>query len=234
MPSQSFHAAVVANEQHQCQHRGCSRLRVGINAWCMPCLQKTRQYGHPAARPLRPSLWAFERRQVQQLLAANADHPGLRCVLSVLNDWSARASGDEAAFKGAREVARLARHGVSSLDLLTEAAAFSVWLQQNHHRLPDQRACDFAMSRALFALAPRPRRMTRGPGGGWPVTGTAPASQSYSPKPLPSGLAYVGAHLRTVLAPFLANVAHSLELQQQQQADLQAAMRAPLRAPQAA
>jgi hypothetical protein len=234
MASPTFQYAVAANERTHCDnHKNCGGLRAGINRFCAACLPRSRLYGHPEARLLRPSMWATERQRVAQLLAVNADHPGLRAVMSFLDGWSARACANGQAFKGAEDVARVARHGVSTMTVLTELAAFHVWLQRNPHGLPDQRACDFAMSRAVFGLAPRPRRFVRA-GGRWPVGDTMTAKNSYSPKPRASGLAYVGGHLREVLGPFLANVALSIEQQDQQKADYLSAMRAPLRAPEAA
>lgn len=208
-------------------------MRQGLSRWCKDHTTRGLRYGHADAGPLRPKQWAAERRAVLELLEANADHPGLQQVLSVLSSWSAKARSNEDAFKGADEIARLARHGITSLDILSEVCACWTWLQQNPHALPvgSDRAADFAISRAVFQLAPRPRRQTRGPGGYWPVTVKAPANRSYSPKARPSALAYVGGHLRAILAPFLANVAHSLETREEQHEAQQAALRAPLRAP---
>jgi hypothetical protein len=234
MQSEHFRRSVASNELHRCSNKSCGRLRVGVNAWCQPCLMKARRLGHPQARALRPKQWAAERQAVAALLATNEGHPGLRSALDLLTRWSAKATANEAGFKGAREVARVARHGASSLDILTEVAAFHVWIQRNPHGLPDQRARDFALSRAVFQLAPMPRRMVAGPQGRWRVSGEASTQNSYTVKPMPSGLAYVGSYLREVLAPLLANIAHSIEQQHQHQADLAAAMRAPLRAPEAA
>jgi hypothetical protein len=231
MQSHSFRSSVVANEQQRCQDRACGRLRFGLNRYCRQCNQVAVKYGHPAARPLRPSLWSVERQAVGELLATNNNHAGLLSALSYLRGWSERASANGRSFKGAAELDRLVRHGVTPLDMLTEAAAFWLWSDRNVHALPDDRARDFALARAVFALAPRPRRIT---GRAWSMSSQMTATNSYSPKPLPSALAYVGQHLRSVLGAFLTNVAMSIEQQEQQRAAEQAALRAPLRAPEAA
>jgi hypothetical protein len=234
MQSHYFQQSVAANERHKCASRSCGNTRKGINCWCSKCLDKALRYGHPEAPPLRPSLWNTERQQVQQLLAPRASHPGLQSALSSLDGWSARAMANARAFKGAEEVARVARHGITSLHLLTEVAAFHVWLNRNPRALPDDdEARDFAMSRAVFALAPRPRRFT-GHGARWPGAAKMTAENSYATRARTSGLRYVGQHLRQVLSPILANISVSLEQRARQEAERQAAMRAPLWPPEAA
>lgn len=173
--------------------------------------------------------WAAEREEVGRLLAANAEHPGLKSVLAHLTTWCEAACDNSRAFDGANEIARVIRHGVKPVAILTEAAAFTLWLGKHPHALPDLRSTDFALARAVFGLAPRERRQTRGPGGVWPVSSALVSNCSYSPKPRPSALAHVGSYLRATLAPFLANIASSVEAKAQAQAALAEAMKAPLR-----
>lgn len=122
----------------------------------------------------------------------------------------------------------MVRHGVKARTILVEACACWAWLQRNPRALPDDRSRDFALSHAVFQLAPRPRRQTRGAGGSWPVLVEVRASCSYSPKARPSALAHVGANLRQTLSLFFANVAQSLDMQAQRESAQQAAVRAPL------
>jgi hypothetical protein len=230
MPS-TFSIHRHRNETQPCDLPGCGRPRWGLNRWCRSCTGQANQYGHPKARPLRASQWTEERKLVRQLLDANPDHPGIHSVVDLISSWSATACSNELAFKGADEVARLARHGIKAADILVEVVAAWLWLQRQPHAVPDQRSQDFAMSRAVFGLAPRARRQTRGPGGVWPVTRKLSANCSYSPKAKTSAMAYVGQFLRMALAPFLANVMHSIEQQAEHQARFQAAMQAPLQVP---
>lgn len=231
MATQAFLAGRADNELRQCGNRGCSKSRYGMNRWCEACNRKAVHYGDPRAGPLKRSQWAPERAQVAALIAANADHPGVRSIVAYLEQWSAEACANEQAFKGATEIARLTRHGIKPLALLTEACAFWLWLDRHPLVLPSDRAADFALSRALFGMAPRPRRQTRGPGGVWPVNKKLAATCSYAPKAKVTALAYIGKHLRGVLAPFFSNLAASLERQAEQLAAREAAMRAPLVAP---
>lgn len=228
MKSPLFSLAVDKNQLGTCAAPGCALHRYSISQFCKDHHQQALRYGHPHARPLKPAQWAKERAAVRHLLESNPDHPGLVQVLELLASWSALAVGNDAAFKGAEEIARLARHGIKPLDILTEVAACRAWTAANPNALPSDKARDFAISRAVFALSPRPRRFTRGPGGYWPVTAKA-RLPSYSPKARPSALAYVGAHLRAVLAPFLANISGHLEAAELRKVHTEAAMRAPFR-----
>jgi len=220
VPTPSFTHAQILNEMHSCDAAGCSLPRSGINRWCSDHLNKARRYGHPAAGPLRPNRWATERAQVRALLGANVDHPGLQQVLAMLSAWMAKGSANESSYPGAEEVARLSRHGVSALDILVEVCAFWCWLQVNPRSLPQggadgARAVDFALSRAVFHLAPRPQRVA------WP------SQTSYSRKARSSALAHIGRHLRQTLAPFLVNVSHHVEPPEAKAARAAEAMKAP-------
>lgn len=224
MPAPSFNQAKLINEQKCCDAPGCSMPREGINRWCLSHLNTVRRYGHPAAGPLRSTRWATERTQVRNLLEANEDHPGLQQVLTMLKAWIGRAAANESAYPGAEEVARIARHGVQPLEVLVEVCAFWSWLQLNPRAIPQggadgTRAVDFAISRAVFGLAPRPRRVS------WASPGKAP----YSPKARSTALAHIGQHLRQTLAPFLVNVSHHVEPPEAKAAKAAEAMKAPFR-----
>lgn len=140
----------------------------------------------------------------------------------------ADGAANEHTKKGGRELARLARHGVTPSAVLTEVLAFWLWVNDHPQALPDDKARDFACSRAVFNLAPRDRRATRGPGisGTWGRKTTTP--QSYSPKALHSALNHVGTHLRIALADITANTLHSIERQRALKVDREAVMRQPL------
>lgn len=224
MPAPSFTHARLLNEMHSCDAAGCSLPRSGIDRWCRDHLNTVRRYGHPAAGPLRPNRWATERDQVRALLAANSDHPGLQQVLSMLSAWIATGCANESSYPGAEEVARLSRHGVSVLDILAEVCAFWCWLQANPRALPQggtdgDKAVDYAISRAVFNLAPRPQRVA------WP------SQISYSRKARSTALAHIGRHLRQTLAPFLANVSHHVEPPEAKAARAAEAMKAPFSRP---
>ena len=50
-------------------------------------------------------------------------------VLRWMSAWVASANSSEGSFKGADEVARLTRHGVTPSDILAEVCAVWSWLQ---------------------------------------------------------------------------------------------------------
>lgn len=216
---------------HRCDLPGCDRPRHRIDRWCIAHVGKAQHYGHPQARPLNPKLWVTERESVRAVLDANQDHPGQQHVLRWLTGWVQQANTNSAAFKGADEVARLTRHGVQPVDILAEAIACTAYLQANRRAVPDDVAWDFAVSRAVFALAPRQRRHTRGRSMAIKLDSRTQANRTYSPKPRKSALRFVGGHLRTVLAPFIVNVVASMRTPQQREQDLIEAMKAPLKAP---
>lgn len=222
MPAPTFNHAKLLNERQCCDASGCHSARHGVNRWCREHLNTAKRYGHPQAGPLRATRWATERDQVRALLSANGDHPGLQQVLSMLKAWMATATSNESAYPGANEVARVARHGVPPMDILVEVCAFWAWLQSNPRALPQggpdgDRAVDFAVSRAVCGLAPRPRR----------VSWASPTKTSYSPKARSTSLAHIGRHLRQSLAPFLANVSHHVEPPEAKAARAAEAMKAP-------
>lgn len=216
---------------HRCDLEGCNRPRHRIDRWCIQHLGKAQHYGHPLARPLSPKLWAMEREAVRAVLDANHEHPGQQHVIRWVAGWTQQANTNPAAFKGADEVARLTRHGVQPVDILAEVIACTAYLQANPRAVPDDLAWDFAVSRAVFALAPRQRRITRGRSMAVKMDSKTQANQTYSPKPRKSALRFVGGHLRAVLAPFITNVVGSMRTPQQREQDLIEAMKAPLQMP---
>jgi hypothetical protein len=226
MANPAFSLARHINEQQCCDAPGCRLPRTTIERFCKTHRTAYVRYGHPAGAPLKPAAWAPIATQVRSLLSANADHPGTQQVRQFLSNWMATATANENAFYGAQELARISRHGVNAMDVLVEVCAFWTWLQRNPHALPQgsrdsDRAVDFAVSRAVFALAPRPKR----------VSWHKPGSRAYSTKARSSGLAYIGKHLRQTLAPFLVNVAHSIQPEEVLKAKAAEAMRAPFRSP---
>lgn len=229
MPSFKFQQYQQANQLRTCKAPGCHLPRHSINLWCRAHFDRAELYGHPHARPLKRSTWSLQREKVESLLDRNADHPGLQSALSFLASWSAQAAANEQAFNGAEEIARLVRHGVTPKAILVEVCACLLWLDQNPLALPDDLSRDVALSRAVFGLAPRARRQTRGPGGYWPVTRKLAHNHSYSPKPRRSSVRYVGPFLRQALAAFIANVGMTLEAEALRQQEIEAAKVAPLK-----
>ena len=167
---------------------------------------------------------------VADLFARNVTHKGQLQALEWVSGLVARATHNEGAFKGAEELARLARHGVKAADILTELCAVTMYLDANPRAVPSDAAWDYAVSSAVFKLAPRPRRITRKVGSPWGVTVKAASGNSYAPKPRTSALAFVGRHLRESLAPFIVNVQRSIQSRDAQRKAFEAELSAPLSA----
>lgn len=224
--------ARAANALNPCLFRHCHEPREGLSHWCRPHTRTARRYGHPAAGPVKRREWAPHRQEVEQLLAANEGHSGLHQVVQFIDRWMQEAALDPQRFKGAREVTRLHAHGITARALLVEFLAASLWLHDRGHALPCDRSRDFFLSRAVYGLAPRPRRACGGRapyGNTWGMKSNTP--KSYAPKALTSGLAFIGQHLRVTLAVFTANVVHGIESERQAKVDPMADQRAPLQAP---
>jgi hypothetical protein len=211
--------ALVRNSMRTCTAPGCNGPRRGFSLWCSKCISPASRYGHPHGRPIEDAAWSHQRAEVATLLQVNADHPGLVQAVGYLSKWMADAKASERAYKGAEEVARLVRHGVTPLQVLQALAGMYCYLMACPRAVPDQRAFDFALSRAVFALAPRPRRVTFRPGA---------KDGEYALRARTSSLDAVGKHLRLVLVAFLANVRTAVEEREQRAQRAVAALRAPL------
>lgn len=223
--SKQLAAIKATNELRQCSAPGCKSDREGVALFCRSHQGIYKQYGHPMGCPIAAKQWAPQRATVAELLTTNADHPGVTQAVQVVSDWVAKAQRSADAYKGAEEVRRLVMHGISARDILATVSAVSLYLHLNPRAVLSDRAADVAVSRAVFALSPRPRRILKTPTG-W---GSVKKPTSYSPKARASAMTAVGKHLRESLSPFLANVVRSVETLGEQKAQAQAAMAAPLR-----
>ena len=211
--------AIAENSRFYCTAQGCNSHRHKISTFCLSHFTTASRYGHPNGRALDPAVFQWERTAVQNLLAANANHPALTSATSYLTNYFARAAISEKAYVGAEEIARLGRHGVTSAQVICEVAALWCYLDRNPRALPSQKASDYAISRAVLQLAPRPRRVAFSP--------DSKGSQ-YSLKPRNSALGAIGTHLRQVLSVLLVNISQSLATQQDRAAAVLEAMREPL------
>ena len=186
--------------------------------------------GHPDAKPYRAGAWLSQRKAVEALFQANADHQGLREVTQLVAELMQKAAVTEGAFKGARELRRLIKHGVTASRIVLEFTAVSVWLHDNRNALPSDKARDFCISRAIFGLAPRDRRPC-GTGASSNWRAPTDSRRSYSPKARASALDFVGRYLRQSLSAFTSNVILQVEADRARLADPIAHQRAPLRSP---
>jgi hypothetical protein len=210
----------ASNEAFPCRHPSCHRSRASLSPYCRPHFERTKHLGHPDAVAYRSGLWAPHRAEVERLLESNPDHPGLLQVINFVDRLLTQAAGNVYAFKGADELCRLLGHGVTARQIVVEACAHWLWTSDMPKAFPSDTAADFALARAVFALAPRPRRpcgVQRG--GRW--------SSSYARKPNSASLRFIGQHLRKSLAAFLVNVTHAVHQARTLRKDPEALMRLP-------
>jgi hypothetical protein len=217
MTHPTFAAEKHRNSLHRCNAPGCAWDRRGLSQFCRSHAETTARYGEPTGTPIDPKRWALYRQQVQEVFQVNHDHPGLVNALQFIREWMAQAVEDGRAFPGAEELKRLMLSGVSPMEVLLEVSAFYAFSQACPHTCRTDKGWDYAMSRAVFRLAPRPRRRTR--------------KGTYAPQPRASALGHIGKHLRQVLAGFLANVQLALEAREDAKRAAMEAWRQPLRQP---
>lgn len=215
--------AKARNSLRYCKSQGCTEHRQGLDAYCPAHQSVYRKYGSPHAHPIKAARYARYRKEVAAVFEANRSHPGYVTALDYLTRWMLGAAASEDSFKGASEIARLVRHGVSPRDLLIEVCAFWCFLQDHPRALPDTRSEDFGISRAVMHLAPRPRRLTR--------EAVLKGTTGYQLRPKFSALDSLGAWLRASLAHFLVNVAEAVATKEARAVETLAQLRAPLTSP---
>lgn len=149
----------IADNRAPCACSGCFDARYGVSRYCKPHLRANRTHGHPRGVRISRSDYEAEYREVQRLLRDHAStHTGTQNALALVDKWMQRAARGDSDVIGQRELARLARHGVTAERVLAEAAAIFTYSRRNTHRLPDDQRLDFALANNLLRLAPREER----------------------------------------------------------------------------
>ncbi|WKB55967.1 hypothetical protein [Eleftheria terrae] len=214
---------LAANQGHSCTVAGCGRRRSGFHSLCNHHKDKARLYGDPLGKPVHAQEYQDLILQVRELFDSQPDHLCLVASLKAVTAWTAEAAAasgrGQEPFPGAEEVARVLRHGVQPREFLVVLCAFLVFAGQQSQRFAGRQAEDFALSHALFKLAPRPRKFTR----------NGESSSSIPPKF--AALKHVGRYLRQLLAPLAALTRMAVEARDQQKQELQDGMRQPFVAP---
>jgi len=237
----SAYAIISKNEMLPCKVPSCSNHRYRLSPFCSSHYTKHISFGDAQGQALSPKLWDWERQHLRQLFQENQHHhPGLIHTLQFLDAWMKQATTEDNKLalsgrtvppepvKWCPEIARLVRHGVTPLDLLVELAACWSWLQRFPHRAPSDRAVWFALSRAVFSLAPRPVRASRSVAA---QNHPQPSRRGNAVKPVPKALEQVGKHLSGSLAPLLVNAYQTLHTEQDKAMEVVQAMRQPFVAP---
>lgn len=217
--------AVSRNIEKPCKAHGCNESRSGLSLYCGSHTSVFKRYGHPNGRSIPPKDYRSYRAEVSDIFDANTAHPGYVSALDYLTKYMARAASAsddrDGPFKGSVEINRLASFGITPRDILLELCSFWTYLHDHPRALPDLRAEDWGLSRAVMSLAPRLRRYTSG----------RLALGGYSPKPKFSSLDSIGSHMRSVLSMFFVNVAMSVTTKEQRALVTLQALKAPLASP---
>ena len=114
---------------------------------------------------------------------------------------------------------RLARHGVTGFDVLTEATALMLLARWNPKRLPDDIRLTYAIGTRVLRLAPMEKRFG-GLRGGKPRT--------YSARLRKTSRRHVGKYIREGLQPFFVNALDAIDKQQEERQRREAALSQPL------
>ena len=215
----------VENRALQCTAKGCSAPRHSLTQFCSIHNRADQRHGHPQARRVDAKEYREEARQVAELFALNPDHQGTAIASGFIAQWMAEATertkDGSKGQHGDREVSRVARHGVTPLEVLTAVCAAHAWLARNPNALPTDRARSFLLAKALCRCAPRPRRIS--------TTQRHPTGRPYSSlmPARPTDVEAIGKKLQAALSMFLVNVAQSLKTSAQRELDKLDAMRQP-------
>ncbi|HEX2542484.1 MAG TPA: hypothetical protein VHM00_15540 [Caldimonas sp.] len=166
---------------------------------------------------------------MKELLSTQPGHPGLVAALQYLEKLLRDAEASDGAFKGAIELGRLARSGVTPLEVFIELASCFCYIKDHPACLPadDGTAPRYAMARAVIGLAPRPRKTSSG-------SLSRTTSTTYSAKPMGPDIRAVGEMLTRTLNPVLIQVYLAIEAREANKAAVVADMRMPFAPPTAA
>lgn len=154
-----------------CQLAGCHNPKHRWGRYCQRHRKALACYGHPNGRPVAPNEifhWAVKARRV---LDAHAEtHEGIKLAVAelsrALNEALARdeTSPRHSAHPRSRSAidrnvvshfARLARKGVTALDVLMMVVAVALLDQSDARRFPDSRSYRYAIARAVLGLVSR-------------------------------------------------------------------------------
>lgn len=215
--------AKVGNMAHSCKALGCNNQRTGLNAYCSTHQTIHQKYGHPHGRAVGIRNYSPYRAMVGAVFEANPRHAGLSAALAYVTSWIQQSVANEGLSKAAPHMARLHQHGITPLQILTEACSLWCWLAANSHLMPTVRAENFALSRAVFALAPWTRRYT--------AAANAKGSTGYAVRPNPSTLDAAGSILRDGLCNFFANVSSAVAARDKQAEATLLAIQEPFKPP---
>lgn len=198
-----------------CTVSACHSQRHGVSPFCQLHMRAALAHGHPLGRHLPRRLYELEAREVRAILRRNAQHPALRAATEWAAAWLETAGGAELRAPADMEVSRLARHGVTSIQIVEEVAALWTFARRNPTRVADDSRLTFALANAVLRLAPRDTSRSLG------------KSTRYS-RCNRDARAALGKQIRTTLGVFLQNLAVEVDRLAQARAEMRDALATPL------
>jgi hypothetical protein len=190
------------NEARRCKAPDCHRMRSRYSSCCHVHHERLHQYGHCWGKALLPRTYAVDEAEIAAFVEAHVGHAAITASVSWLQSWIDRACRGEPGTPAARAFQRLNDHGVTALQVFVRAIAVWIHCYRNKRAVPDDmRALDYAISRAVLALAPRER-----------IVGATRTQRRYRSHPA-SARREIGPAIRDKLAPVFASIVVGLEEQ---------------------
>jgi len=207
---------VTLNQLKKCELPECNKRRRGLSRFCHYHRTKFQRYGDPNGKSYIPSTWNNERSEVIELLALNADHPGITRAIEFLDRWifgCGRGVG-----VGHECIDQLHISQVTGRQVLTEITAIYLFSLRNPHRIFTKRYYHrkhhYYYESHLFMLMAR-KVILMVPG------------KSQNLKHLT--VRHIARHLRKNLGVLIDNVARSIEEKFEDHAELMRSQNIPLR-----
>jgi hypothetical protein len=152
----------------RCSVKGCSKTLHGLSRYCGRHHTALQRYGHPTQTRILKCELAPYSKGLRRIIQANPEHPALTIIFRELDALLDRASviAERHPYpsrwdRDGRqwvELARLARAGVSGVDVFTACASLHFLARDRPSRLePYTNAFDFALARHTLNLAARVR-----------------------------------------------------------------------------
>ena len=209
---------VCINQRLRCRATSCESQRFAVSPFCKMHSRRVERHGHPEGRAVHPQRdYGLEHQLVARFIKEQRQHPAIVCALAWLQGWLDHSTQDDTKAPARQHMQRLAGHGVTATDILTEAAALVLLARWKPQALSDDVRLDFAIGSRVLALAPLDKRHG-GMRGGRP--------RIYSAAIGKVARRTVGNRIRSRLAALFTNMVIALEAQEladrQRRKDLEA------------
>lgn len=151
------------NAGKPCNHPSCSKPRYRISSWCHAHTEAVTKHGHPDGVFIHPNQYATEHHEIAEFIKANLSHPGIVSALQWIDEWQRMTICDDPIERakqpnGIDAMNRLRAKDITPQQILTEVAAIWLYSYRSPNRLPDDKRLTYAISRAVYNLAPAHKR----------------------------------------------------------------------------